>query len=225
MSKKQPAPAYNEPNNESAWETVHNRNLFYRDGYRRLVSISVFLALGLLLTIGIIFFLATRDPVIQNYAATESGRIIPIHPLSAPFLNSEIIKNFASDCAIKTNSVTFGDSENIKQQISGMQHFFTKHGYENFLKALRLSGNIEMVKKEKLIISAGSSGAPIITGEGIREGVYVWKVEVPLNLTVFSFKGKRSIQRTVNLLITRVPVVDNPRSIAVDQYIISNKSD
>ncbi len=202
-----------------------HRNEFYLDGYHKVLSIALILCTCLIVSVVINFIFAFRKPIIQNFATTEGGRIIPIHPLDTAFVNSEIVKDFALKCALKTNSFTFGTEDHIKGEIAAMQSFFTPQGYSQFLKALKASGNVDLVKKEKLIISAGSSGAPLIVGEGTRNGIYGWKVEVPLMLTIYNYKGKRTTERLIKLFITRVPIVDEPRGIAVDQYLVANKTE
>ena len=78
---------------------------------------------------------------------------------------------------------------------------------------------------KQLVVSAVATGTPVITQEGVVDGRYSWNVQIPLLLSYQSSSETNFSQPViVTMLITRVPVLNNPRGIAIAQFYASSQS-
>lgn len=206
---------------ENSSAVIHHRNEFYRDGFRKLLTTLIgvsFIAIGSVAA-NIIFM--TKDPVIQNFAVSEEGRIIPLVPMSDPYLGQASILAFAQRAATEPWNM---DYVKYVQQLAAVKPLFTNRGYQSFLDAMQKSGNIDSMKSGEMIFYATAAMPPIIVSEGIHEGHYIWKMEVPVKLTMEGRKGKKTVDLLIRMIVTRVPLIENPKGVAVDLYLSQEKT-
>lgn len=199
-----------------ALEVVKMRNNFYRDNYRRvLLALLVLLILNGLL-VGIIVYQYYTRPEPRYFATSADGRITPIYPLSKPVVSASALKQWANLAAVAAYSYDFAHYRSDLQLAS---EFFTPKGWRDFQRALRDSGNLETVLTKKLVVSAVSTGTPVIIEQGLLRGRYAWKVQMPLLVSYQSASTVITDPQVVTLLITRVSPLQVPKGIAISQYI------
>lgn len=202
-------------------QLVMKRNLFYRDNYRRIVML---LLLMIIVNIALVVFVSyqfANRPSPKYFATTGDGKILPLYPLRAPMMSKTEILQWADMAA--TFAFTF-DFNNWRKQLQEASNYFTSGGWTNFQDALKSSNNLETVIAKKLEVSAVSTGTPVILEQGIFNSRYSWKVQIPLLLT-YQGAGSTTFQQPVvaNMLITRVPVLNNPKGIAIAQFYVSTQ--
>jgi len=83
--------------------------------------------------------------------------------------------------------------------LSELKKCFTKNGWKSFNTALKRSGNLETIKKEKLNVS------PTITGDVSvnQEKDNQWKVTLPMTVTYKNDKDQVKQELNISLLISR----------------------
>ena len=92
---------------QDALETVKLRNNFYRDSYRSLV---VALLLSLLVIAGLVTtvsYLIMSKPSPKYFAATNSGRMIPLIPLDQPNLSDANVLQWTSMAVVSIYSYNY----------------------------------------------------------------------------------------------------------------------
>ncbi len=203
------------PKSSGASEHVVLRLDFYRDAYRRLVVLAIAALVIALIEALVIGALINRKPE-TRYFATENGRITPLRPLNEPLLNSRQVLQFAQEASVA--AYTF-DFVNYRQQLTKINEYFTKDGYREYVDALSRS-NLDVVLKKKYIVSAVASGAPVISREGVRQGVYAWEVQLPMSVTYQSSAEMANQKFVVKLLLVRMPSHENPNGVGVHQIIL-----
>lgn len=204
-------------NKSSAQMTVIERNDFYRNGYRNQVKI-IFGLIGVLALSGAgNFFLATRAPVVDSFAVTTDGRIIPIKPLNSPLDNPQTVINFAGDAAQAAFHLDF---VNYRSQLSKMREFMTKELYESFLTKMDESNNVDTIKKMQLVSTATLTAPPVITKEGVgSDGIYRWRVEAPI-LVAMHGRGGSTDNLLITMQIRRTSITDNPKALVIEQFVV-----
>lgn len=194
------------------------RNQFYRDGYRtiaRIALIEAIVILGLLIIMGV--YINTHQPVRTYFASTEDGRIIKMTPLSEALLTKPALLAWAAQAASETMTFGFHD---YRRRLQESSRHFTRRGWGSFTKALEDSGMIETVTENRQVISATPRGAPTILAEGLMpNGIYRWEVEIPMLITYELGQTKRSDNKTVRLVIVRVPKLESPNGVGIEQWI------
>ena len=199
-------------------ELVINRNAFYRDNYRRVVIallIMIFINLGL---VGAVFYLITHRPTPQYFATTASGRILPLYPLDQPMMSQAEILQWASVAATLVFNFDF---VHWRSQLQEASEYFTPDGWQAFEQVLKSSNNLQTVLDKKLTVNAVATGAPVVQTSGVINGRCSWNVQIPLLITYQSASVNFQQPVLVNMLIIRIPVVNNPKGIAIAQFIAS----
>lgn len=206
---------------DDALEVVQMRKNFYRDSYRRVVSVLLFTILGNLLLAFIVYYLATHRPEPKYFATSADGRITPIYPLTAPMVADSALLQWANQAAVSAYTYNFAT---WRKELQGASENFTPEGWSDFETALQSSRNLETVINKKLVVTAVATGAPVILDRGILNGHYSWKVQMPLLVTYES--ASTTIQQPVliTMLVTRVSTLTVPKGIAIAQFVASVSS-
>lgn len=203
---------------EDALELIRLRNNFYRDNYKRVVTaIFVLLFINFALA-GIVFYQITNRPVPQYFATSADGRIVPLYPLSEPMVAPTQLLQWASRAAIAAYTYNFVDYRNALQRV---QNNFTPDGWKYFEDALKGARTLEAVLAKKLVVSAVATAAPVILDQGVINGRYAWKVQMPLLVTYQSASEQTQQPIVVTMVVSRVPTVNMPRGIAIASFISS----
>lgn len=198
-------------------ETVVLRNEFYRDGYRKSLSIIVFLIVANILALMAVMTLYNQKPEARFFATSSDGRIIPIEPLSSPGLSSAEILDWTTRAAIKTYSY---DHVNYRSALQDVSEMFTGTGWTKFQEALQKSRMLRTVIAQKLVMTAVPTGAPVILEEGVRNSRYLWKIQIPMLLKL---QGEKNLTQPVKVtvLVQRVSLINNPKGVAIVNYVVS----
>jgi len=201
-----------------AMTVVTLQKKFYRDSYSRtmlvlLLSIIINLGMG-----GILFYLITNPPKPQYFATTINGRITPLIPLEQPNQADSAVLQWANQAAIAAFSYNF---VNYRKELQAASEFFTPAGWKEFLQALNSSNNLEAVRDKKLVVSAVATSTPIILQEGVLNGRYSWRIQLPMLVTYQSASEFSQQNNMVTMLVTRVSTLNSPRGIGISQFIVT----
>ena len=218
QTKKQQASDPQKPETTTPLGNVVIRNQFYRDGYRTLIKIALFEGVAIVaLVFTFIVYMNLHTPVRTYFATTEDGRVIPMIPLSQANLNKPALLSWAAQSASETMTFGFHD---YRRRLQESSRHFTRRGWGSFTKALQDSGMIETVTENRQVISATPRGAPTILAEGLMpNGVYRWEVEMPMLITYELGQSRRNDNKTVRLVIVRVPKLESANGVGIEQWI------
>lgn len=203
---------------EESLELVRLRNNFYRDNYRRVMKLLLIMSLVMVILVLTMAYLFTHRPEPKYFATTQSGRVLQLVPLSAPMLSTEALLSWASQVAMGSYTYNFA---NYRQKMQMQENNFTSDAWQQFLVQLKDSGNLQAVDQRKINVSAVVSGAPVVVYQGMLDGRYAWKVQVPLLVTFVSASDRFQKNYMVTMVIVRVSTVQNQNGVAVAQFIVS----
>lgn len=134
-------------------------------------------------------------------------------PLNLANMSDAAIINWASNAVKDAYSYDF---KNYHRQIQEIQKNFTPQGWTAFMTALNKSNNLNVVQNRKLVASGTLTGKPVILQKGIKNGVYTWKLQVPMLATYESESRLIKQNLEVTLLVTR----DNSQSgIGISHFV------
>lgn len=208
----------NEKGEEKGLELVMLRNNFYRDNYRRIVIallLMIFINLGLM---GVIFYQITNPPIPKYFATSSDGRVTPLYPLDMPVVSQAELLQWAGRAAVASYSYDF---VNYRDSLQKAQDYFTPEGWQNFEAALTSSRTLETVLAKKLVVSAVATGVPVLLDQGIINGRYAWKVQLPILVSYQSSSENTQQPLLVTMVISRVPTLNIPRGIAIVSFVAS----
>lgn len=190
---------------------------FYRDRFRRMMSVLVGLLLTALCLVTVYILIGLAQPASRYYASTTTGNIIPIESLSSPVVTMEFIQQWSQTVARGAYSLNFLSYE---QQLKNIQPYFTADAWIAFQKGLQDSGLLDQVKKEKLYLSTVVNGPTVILDRYVSSGHYTWDVQLPLLILFSSSSMHAKRQVYISMTIKRVPELEMPQGIAVTKFVM-----
>lgn len=206
---------------EDALTAVALRNNFYRDGQRKMILVLLVSMIANAILAIMLTYIITHPPAPKYFATSINGRITPLFPLNEPNQSDSAILQWANQAAIAAYTWNFVNYRTELQSASG---FFTTDGWDQFLTALQQSNNLDAVRAKKMIVSAVATRAPIILKQGILNGSYAWRVQMPLLVTYQSASEFSQQTIMLTMLITRISTLNSPRGIGISQFIASTTS-
>jgi intracellular multiplication protein IcmL len=200
--------------------TVIVRNEFYRDGFRNMMRIAFIEAVIIVtLVVAFISYMNATEPQDHYFATTADGRIMQLIPLEQPSMGTSALMSWAAQSATEVMTFGFHDYQRRMQQSS---RHFTRYGWESFTGALQKSHIIDAVEAGQQVVTAQPRSAPVLVQEGVFNGKYRWVVDLPLTVTYRAGATNRTDNLTIRLVIDRVPSLENPNGVGIEQWIATN---
>lgn len=196
---------------------VSLRNNFYRDGQRKLLLVVLISGLANVILAAMLMFIVRHPPAPKYFATSINGRITPLFALNEPNQSDSAVLQWANQAAIAAFTYNF---VNYRSELQAASGFFTADGWTQFLNALQDSNNLNAVKAKKLVVSAVATRAPIILQKGLLNGVYAWRVQMPILVTYQSASEFSQQSNVVTMLITRISTLNSPRGIGIAQFVV-----
>lgn len=206
---------------EDALELVQLRNNFYRDSHRKVMLCLLLAIATIILLCGSLAYVVTHPPAPKYFATTIDGRIIPLIPLSEPNMPNSGVLLWANQAA--TAAFTY-DFVNYRQALQSASNYFTAEGWRDFLSALTSSNNLNAVIVKKLVVSSAATGAPVILQQGLLNGNYAWRIQLPMVVTYQSASQVATQNVMVTMLVVRVSTLNSSRGIGIAQFVVSGGS-
>lgn len=203
-----------------ALEVVKHRNNFYRDSYRLVVIILFFSVLANIALAGAVVYLESHKPSPKYFATTHDGRLIKMVPLNMPYMQSNALINWVTNAV---TSVYTYDFLNYRKTFQDNQKYFTSGGWQAFLDQMQKSRNLKTVQDKKLVVSASPAGAAVVTNSGVLNGVYSWRVQIPIVVTYTSLSQQFSERLLVTLTVQRLSTLDSTYGVGIAQFVVQQQ--
>jgi intracellular multiplication protein IcmL len=195
---------------------VPRDNDFYREHYHHVLYGLLLTIFLLIVGLFVVVYLSVHRPLPEYHAVDPNGQKMSLTPYLEPNLLPDTILRWASKAAV--TAYTF-DFVNYKRQIESARPFFTEAGWKDYLASV--SGLIDTIVKNKVIINGVVTGTPVISNQGPLPGQgYTWRVQIPFLVTYQV--GGPPVKRNyyVVLTIVRVPTNVNIQGIGIDQFVM-----
>lgn len=146
---------------------------------------------------------------------TTDGQTASV-PLTQPNISQTMLLQWANTATIAAYSYNFAT---YKETFRKTSLYFTPDGWKAFLQALKDSNTLNAVLTKKLVVSAVATGSPVILDEGLKNGVYSWRVQMPILVTYQNATQSLQQKLVVTLLITRVPTSTSPQGVKIAEFV------
>lgn len=201
---------------ESGLKVIAARNKFYQDGAHRLFIILLLSFLLNLLGLYCIYYVYNHPPAPLYFPTSASGRISPLVPLDQPNMSDQEIKQWANLAIMAAYSYNF---VNYRTELEAASEFFTGDGWNTFISALKSSNNLQAIINNKFVLSASATEAPIIEEKGVINGLYSWRVTMPIMVTYQSSTLYSQTPLNISILISRESTLNAPKGIGIAQFV------
>lgn len=195
---------------------------FYKKNFARAITLLI-MALLVILALGASLVFTVNQAIHgkREYFAidTKTGRLTPMPPLDRPNVSNGALLSIVNECVMRANTYNYVE---FRGQFERMRDCFTEDGYGQFADAVNRSGSVKIAREGRLLVSANTTGAPVITKQGERMGVYSWEVQVPLLVTFQGGQAGKNVissKQVVTVLMQQVPVWQNERGVGIASYL------
>ncbi len=197
-------------------EMVMLRNNFYRDNFHRCIFVLIVSIVVNLVSIFGMYYAFSHQPSPKYFATNPQGRIMRLYPLSVPMVSNSYILSWANQAAVAAYTYNF---VNYRGQLQKASDYFTPQGWKGFEQALASSRNLQTVIARKLVATAVATGSPVIEDQRVIAGRYSWRISLPVLIKYESASTRYKQSLVLRMIVVRVPTVDNPSGIAIQQFI------
>lgn len=161
--------------------------------------------------------IATR-PEPRYFAAKADGGILPLVPVSSPFLTDGQVTNFAVEAVTRALTMDFA---NWRSDLSGASAYFERpDGWSNFLDAIEDSGMLSYIREHRLVSTVVATGAVIVSAGLDDQKRYSWVVQVPLNVTYESASEISRDSLIAEMSISRLPTWEAPEAVGITRILV-----
>jgi intracellular multiplication protein IcmL len=201
---------------DEAVATILAREAYTRERHYFLVRVIIALSLALVVMSAAVLFMATRPPVNHFFATDKDGRIMALTPIDKPIGSLADLESWVASSVVKAYTMDFA---NYRVSQDEAQRNFTAPGWRGFKNAMDSSGFLQTVVDKKYVTTAVPTSAPVKLDEGLVDGRYAWKLQMPLLVTFQSQTGNQSQNLMVDIIVVREPETQNPRGLGIAQLI------
>jgi intracellular multiplication protein IcmL len=199
-------------------DVVKLRDSFYRDSIAKVIFViaSVCGVIAILAALSIYLYLDKPPPI--TFPVGDEMRVQPPVPLNQPYLSRPDLLQWVADVLPKSFNLDFNY---YNDQLKVIQNNFTQDGWQTFLNQLNIYANYNNVQAYKLFVTSTPLSAPFVLREGVIQetGKYGWWVQMPVTINYAGFKPPPSVNLTLQLLVVRVPTLNNLMGVGIDNVI------
>lgn len=197
---------------------IELRDGFYRDSIGKVVWILLSMCLAILIIILLSVYLYMDKPPPVLFPVQEDMRVQKSVPLDQPYLLTPDLLQWVADVFPKAFVLDFN---HYNDQLQLNAQYFTKDGWAAFLNQLNIYANYNNVQAYKMFVTATPGAAPVILRDGVlpESGKYGWWVQMPVTINYAGYKPPPSVNLTFQILVVRVPTLDNLTGVGIDNVI------
>lgn len=204
------------PHAEAAAATALARESLSRDRYEFLLKTIYMLIAALAGSVVANVYLGTRPVEFRYFTTDPQGGIREIIALNRPVQGVEEVLNWTTQVVTKAYSMSFA---NYAQQLDDIKPNFTDAGWRGYEQALARAGFLDTLLNNQYVTTAVPQKAPVIVAQGLVNGVYGWRLQVPLIVTFQSASSQSSQTVNVEVTVVRRPETENPKGLGIAQIV------
>lgn len=206
----------NTPDNRSGLlEDRLQQHMLYARAFRTATLACVAMAVALVASVGISAWLIVWKPEPRYFAVQQDGSLVPMVALDRPWKSDAAVIDFAVRGVTAAHTLSF---TNWRSELTDASAWFTREGFDSYLRALQDSGNLDLVQQNRLNSYAIANRAVIVQQGVYTDGTWRWNVQVPLTI-VYESASERSEQEILGtVIVRRVPTVENPEGIGIQLF-------
>ncbi|HUY67720.1 MAG TPA: DotI/IcmL/TraM family protein [Alphaproteobacteria bacterium] len=169
------------------------------------------------LAVFLVFTMPVYQPIYQYAALNPAGHASPLVALDMPNLTDRAVLSWATSGVTQILTIGFGD---FNKKLLAQKPRFTSDGWDSFVAAFFNEKIGQSFRHNQLVLTTVPSDASVVIAEGVnKDGIYQWKVQVPVVMTYATNNNvTRRDHAIITLTIVRVWPEQNPAGIAVKNW-------
>ena len=211
-------------NNEKMYfanlENLGHGLLYQEKINERLTKVCLYLSSLLIVSIGIIGFLALREVKPVYFATNQAMQLVAMTPLDQPLQTDQALKSWAAQAMIDIFNLDF---VHYKRQVADLRRYFTKEAFISFRKSLKDEGHLKILQQYRAVMHGVCTGPPVITAQGVLDNKMTWELNVPFQLAYETSEKVLSNQKlNIRLRLKRVSTAEYAAGLAITQLIVGH---
>lgn len=195
-------------------QAIGLRNLFYKDGDRKIFNILVLMGIIVLISASGLVYNLIKSPRVVYVAVNPDNTMVAIAPLTDPNMSDATVINWTSNALAEIFNYSHFDWDRALDKSTSL--YMLPRAKENFIGTLKTSGILDAVVNNNMYSSLVVTETPIIMNKGIVNGsVFAWQFRVPVNVTYRTVRGTRSTASTIVVTVTRANNMEYPHGVAI----------
>ncbi len=206
-----------ESKDNKALRVVTLRNRFFFIMYRQATLIFFFSLIMMLVSVGMVVYVASKKVSPQFIPLKPDGRLMEIKPTNIERFSKAEVASFAIKALKKIHTY---DYVNYSEQMQESMEYFTPQGWKEYLQSLKDSQTLESIKANKYIVGFKITGAPKFQDPIATDTTYMWTLILPVKIS-FIINGEESASNSGQMFvrISTISVIDNPHGMAINQLV------
>lgn len=203
---------------------ILNNFKYFLDNYKLIqqrnklfLKITLATLLVCVLSVGLNIFQFASRPLPVYFAVTPDMKLTKMVSLAQPYITDNTLKGWLVRAVNDTMAIDFRNYERV---LLDAKKFFTKDAHTSLINSMQSSNIIKVVTERRLICTPIISKAPIVLEQGVLRGVYMWKLEMELDLSYEGSKGVELTQHLVaEIIVQRTSTLENEQGINIRQIV------
>lgn len=192
------------------------RSAWNMDLSQKAIMVAVLSAGTSAASLALVVWFATHPTPPQYFAVSPQGRIIPIEALSTPLLSTAQLLSIAQQWAVDNYTFNY---QNYRQEFQRYSGHFSADAWKEWLSSLHQKGIISAMEKNSWVVSAVPTGAPVIIADGMVNGAYSWRIQMPMLVDFASDASHKNIHYMVTMVLQRAPVTQHADGVKIIQFV------
>ncbi len=170
-------------------------------------------AIAVLAVVAVVAILSRPSP--DYLAVTDDMRIIKLTPLKEPAYTSAGVIKWSADKVVDTMSIGYSY---WRKTLGSVQNDYTPEAFNLYIESLKSTGTLAKIVNQRYEVTAVPKSAPIITNEGLLNGVYTWMLKFDVIATYNGQQGVSSNQTyEVTMMVQRADLSKHPSGLVIKQ--------
>ena len=191
------------------------QHMLYARSFRSAMIACIAMAGALVAAIAVCAWLVVWKPEPRYFAVQPDGSLIEMVPLDRPFQSDAAVVNFAVQGVTRAHTVSFSS---WRGDFAEARKWFTTDGFESYIQALQDSGNLELIRTQRLNTYAIANRAVIVAQRLGADGIWRWQVEIPLTITYESARERSQQEVLGTVIVRRVPTIEHIQGIGIERF-------
>lgn len=215
------APGSNVPKGEGL-STVTHRNEFYKEGDKKLKVMILVVVVIMVIQIFVAFLGFTARNERVYFATDRNGSLIPLVALGEPNQKDTVVAQWLQNALVDTFSFDF---TNINTRLNeSLMKWFTDAGGSELLKAMKDSGNFDVITERRMILSTTLSSTPILVSKRPNaEGVFSWTFQVDAIMTFRTQSQEFTNNVRFTVMVDRRSVLEDVNGLGISKVVMTKR--
>lgn len=203
-------------------QTIQLKNDFYRDGFRTiLIFVGIITAAIVFLVATSIYLYVSKPPPVYFLTDNQWRTKPPVPVTDGTYPDAALLRQWLSNVVQSVLNFSF---LNYDDTLKNSRQYFTDNGWQSFQNFLGQYATKDRVEKTRTFINGVLSAAPSIIRQGPFDvqNRYAWVLDAPVTIHYIT-PGTNPLSQQVrlNILIVRVPTLDNLYGVAIEKITLA----